>query len=42
MRRYRVPDNRALCARVAVEVAAILVLVYPMAHIYLFLQGDLV
>ncbi len=41
MRRYRIPDNRAMCARVVIEVVAILVLVYPMMHIYVFLQGDL-
>jgi len=37
-RRYRVPDTRSLCLRVVVEVLAIFVLVYPMMHIYLFLQ----
>ncbi len=41
MRRYRVPDGRALAVRVGVEMFAILVLVYPMLHIYVFLQGDL-
>ena len=41
MRRYRVPESRYLLTRVVIEVLAILVLVYPMLHIYVILQGNM-
>lgn len=41
MKRYRVPNNKTMAVRLGVEILAILVLVYPMLHIYVFLQGDL-
>ena len=40
MKNYKVPKNNAMCARVAIEFCAILILIYPMAHIYIFLHGD--
>ena len=40
MKKYKVPKSNAMWARVAVEICALLVLIYPMAHIYLFLHGD--
>ena len=39
MKNYKVPQNNALCARVAIELCAILILIYPMAHIYVFTHG---
>ena len=41
MRRYRVPESKYLLVRVIIEVLAILVLVYPMLHIYVILQGNM-
>ena len=40
MKNYKVPKNNAMCARVAIELCALLILIYPMAHIYIFLHGD--
>ena len=40
MKNYKVPKNNAMCTRVAIELCAILILIYPMAHIYIFLHGD--
>ena len=40
MKNYKEPKNNAMCARVAIEFCAILILIYPMAHIYIFLHGD--
>ena len=39
MKRYKVPANKSLGIRVGLEVVGILILVYPMIHIYLILQG---
>ena len=39
MKKYKVKKNNAVCAKVAIEFCAILVLLYPMAHIYVFLSG---
>ena len=40
MKEYKVPKNNAMCARVAIEFSNILILVYPMVHIYIFLHGE--
>ena len=40
MKDYKVPKNNAMCARVAIEFFAIIILIYPMAHIYIFLHGE--
>ena len=40
MKNYKVPKNNAMWARVVIEVCAMIILFYPMAHIYLFLHGD--
>ena len=39
--KYDIPQRNALLGRVILEAVAILVLVYPMLHIYVFLQGEL-
>lgn len=39
MKRFKVPPSKALGIRVAMEVVAILILTYPMLHIYIILQG---
>ncbi len=41
MKRYRVPKNNTLMWRVAIELIALIILTYPMMHIYIFLQGSL-
>jgi phosphatidate phosphatase len=41
MKNYKVPNNSSLLWRVGVEVIAMLVLGYPMLHIYVFLQGNI-
>ena len=39
MKKYKVKKNNSVCAKVAIECCAMLVLLYPMAHIYVFLSG---
>lgn len=39
--RYKVPNTSSLVSRFFIEFFAILILVYPMLHIYVFLQGDM-
>ena len=39
--KYNIPNSRAIGIRVLTETLALLFLVYPMIHIYVFLQGKL-
>ncbi len=36
----KIPTKNILIARIVIEVVSFLVLVYPMAHIYVFLKGE--